>query len=53
MDLHAQLTSCKKAQAKIEEHYKKSEIALHETNGQIKLLEWLIAEEQDNDGFEI
>jgi hypothetical protein len=53
MDLHAQLTSCKRQLAEINEHCKKSKIAMHEINGQIMLLEWLIAEEQENDDFEI
>ena len=46
MNLKEQLESCKNSLQVTLEHHRQSEIAIHEMNGQIKMLTWMIAEEE-------
>ena len=46
MNLNEQLESSQKSLEAALEHHRQTEIAIHEMNGQVKLLQWMIDEEK-------
>ena len=51
--LQAQLAASQEQLDKSLEWHRKSEVAIHELNGQIKLLNWLVEQEQADEDDEL
>ena len=46
MNLKEQLESCQKQLQAALQHHQQSEVTIHELNGQVKMLTWMVAEEE-------